>query len=213
VTDIKSEVQPRRIRLDPRERRELLLDQLLVLINEEGFGSVSMESIARAGGIAKTVVYNLFGDVDGALNALFAREQARTLSAVVAAIPMPPYEDEPATLMLGALRQILNDVRRRPDSWRLLLVPAPGTPPGVRSSIESHRQRLVALLRPGVGWVLTRYDAKHLDEELLAHTAIAAVEHGVRLALEHPADFGIDRIIGSAADAITAIRDRLGSTR
>lgn len=174
---------------------------------------MSMESIARAGEIAKTVVYNLFGDVDGALKALFAREQQRMFDAVVAAVPMPPFRDEPATLMLAALHQILDDVRLRPDSWRLLLVPAPGTPPGVRSAIESHRRRLVALLRPGVRWALVRYDAEHLDEELLAHTAIAAVEHAVRLALEDPADFGIDRIIGSAAEAITLVRDRLGSDR
>lgn len=214
MTDIKSvPPRPRTARLDPSVRREQLLDRLLVLVTREGFGSVSMEAIARAGGIAKTVVYSNFGDVDGALNALFAREQERTLEAVVAAIPMPPFVDEPSTLMLAALRSILADVEARPDSWRLLLVPTPGTPPGVRASIEAHRKRLVALLRPGVGWVLAHYEVQHLDDELLAHTAIAVVEHGVRLALEHPDDFGVDRIVGSAAAAIDAIAARLANGR
>lgn len=214
VTDIKSErVRSRQRRLDPAVRRELLLDGLLVLVTDDGFGSVSMEAIARAGGIAKTVVYNLFGDVDGALNALFAREQDRTLAAVVSAIPLPPFAEEPSALMLAALRNILADVQARPDSWRLLLVPTPGTPPGVRASIEAHRERLVALLRPAVGWILDRYDAQHLDDELLAHTVIAAVEHGVRLVLEHPDDFGVNRIVGFAAAAIDAVGGRLADGR
>jgi hypothetical protein len=113
--------------------------------------------------------------------------------------------------VLGVLRRILDDVEARPDSWRLLLVPAPGTPPGVRASIEAHRQRLVSLLEPGVGWVLARYDVQHLDEELLAHTVIAAVEHGVRLVLEHPTEFGVDRIIASAGAAIAALGNRLAN--
>jgi AcrR family transcriptional regulator len=214
VTDIKSELAPsRRRRLDPAVRREQLLDSLLVLVTEGGFGSVSMEAIARAGGIAKTVVYKLFGDVDGALNALFAREQDRTLAAVVAAIPLPPFANEPSALMLAALRNILADVQARPDSWRLLLVPTPGTPPGVRASIEAHRDRLVTLLRPAVAWILAHYDAQHLDDELLAHTVIATVEHGVRLVLEHPNDFSVDRIVGSAAAAIDAIGGRLADGR
>jgi AcrR family transcriptional regulator len=210
MTDIKSEpARPRRVRLEPSVRRELLLDRLLVLVTADGFGSVSMEAIARAGGIAKTVVYNLFGDVDGALNALFAREQDRTLAAIVAAIPQPPYGEEPATVMLDTLRNILADVEGRPDSWRLLLVPTPGTPPSVRASIEAHRQRLVTILGPAIAWVLARYDVQHLDDVLLAHTAIAAVEHGVRLVLEHPDVFSADRIIGSAASAIEAVAGRL----
>lgn len=200
---------PKRVRLDPAARREQLLDQLLVLVTADGFGSVSMESIARAGGIAKTVVYNLFGDIDSALNALFAREQERTMAALVAAIPSPPFDGEPVAIVLGTLRRILDDVGVRPDSWRLLLVPTPGTPPGVRASIEAHRQRLVSLLEPGVVWVLARYDAQQLDAELLAHTAIAAVEHGVRLVLEHPTEFGVDRVVASAGAAIAALADRL----
>lgn len=182
-----------------------------MLVTADGFGSVSMESIARAGGIAKTVVYNLFGGIDGALNALFDREQERAMAALVAAIPSPPIDEEPAALVLGVLRRILDDVEARPDSWRLLLVPAPGTPPGVRASIEAHRQRLVSLLEPGVGWVLARYDVQHLDEELLAHTVIAAVEHGVRLVLEHPTEFGVDRILASAGAAIAALGNRLAN--
>jgi AcrR family transcriptional regulator len=194
-------------------RREQLLDELLMLVTEQGFGSVSMEAIARTGGIAKTVVYNLFGDIDGALNALFAREQERTLAAVIDAIPLPPFDDEPTALMLAALRDILADVQARPGSWRLLLVPTPGTPRGVRASIEAHRARLVDLLRPGVGWVLAHYDVEHLDDELLAHTVIAAVEHGVRLVLEHPDDFGAERIVVSAAAAFDAIGSRLTRDR
>jgi AcrR family transcriptional regulator len=198
----------RRERLRPEERRERLLDALLEQVTTEGFGSVSMESIARAGGIAKTVVYNAFGDVDGALNALFAREQTRALAAIAGAMPAPPFDDDPTALALYALRALLDDVRARPDSWRLLLVPAPGTPPAVRESIEGHRRELVARLQPLVAWALGHFDAPDLDAELIAYTAIAVVEHAARLTLEQPDRFDAERIISFVEDLAALITTR-----
>lgn len=200
----------KRERLRPAERRERLLDALLEQVTDEGFGALSMESIARSGAIAKTVVYNAFGDVDGALTALFAREQERALAAVAAAVPLPPYAGGPAELAVAALRTLLDDVRRRPDSWRLLLVPGPGTPPAVRDSIDAHRRHLVERLQPILAWALHHYDAAGLDAELVAYTVIAAVEHVVRLTLESPERFGPDRIVAFVTDLAAIITARVG---
>jgi AcrR family transcriptional regulator len=201
---------PKRERLRPEERRERLLDALLDQVTTDGFGALSMESIARAGGIAKTVVYSAFGDVDGALNALFAREQARAIAAIAAAVPLPPYEEGPAALVVPALRTVLEDVRNRPASWRLLLVPGPGTPPAVREQIEAHRQHLVEQLQPIVRWALDRYDAPGLDAELIAYTLIAAVEHAARLTLDEPDRYGTDRIVAFVEDLAALVTARGG---
>jgi AcrR family transcriptional regulator len=205
-----AQVSARRERLRPEERRERLLDALLEQVTNEGFGAVSMESIARSGAIAKTVVYNAFGDVDGALNALFAREQERAFAAIAAAVPLPPYEVGPAALAVPALRALLDDVRSRPDSWRLLLMPGPGTPPAVRESIEAHRLRLVEQLQPAIRWALGLYDASQLDAELVAYTVIAAVEHAARLTLEAPDRYSTDRLVAFVEDLATLIAARTG---
>ncbi len=189
---------------------------MLTVVSAEGFGAVSMESIARAGGIAKTVVYSAFGDVDGALTALFAREQERAQAAIAGALPTPPFDEDAATLALRALRRLLDDVRSRPDSWRLIVAPGPGAPPTVRAVVEEHRQRMVDQIRPAVAWVLGQYDAGHLDDELVAYTAVAGVEHAARLTLERPDDFGADRIIALAegvAGVVTARLAGLGPRR
>lgn len=200
---------PRRERLRPEERRERLLDALLEQVTTDGFGAVSMESIARAGGIAKTVVYNAFGDVDGALGALFEREQERALTAIAASLPMPPFATDPAALATSTLRAILDEVRDHPDSWRLLLVPGPGTPPAVRDAIDAHRSELVARLRPLVVWALAHYGAAELDDELIAYTVVAAVEHAVRLTIEQPDRFDPDRLLGFVTDLAAVVTKRL----
>lgn len=200
-----------RTRMAPEERREQLLDALLHLVATEGFAAVSMEAIARAGGIAKTVVYNAFGDVESALQALVAREQERVWEAITTAMPTLPVAGAPRTILLAALRSILDDVHRRGDSWRLILLPADGTPPALRAAVEAHRLRLVSQISPLVKWAMSLYETHGLDTELAAHMIIGNVEHTARLALMHPDAFTTERIIAFAEGVTAEIIGRVGT--
>ena len=77
-------------RLPREERREQLLDAALHLIAEQGFRGLSMEAVAREAEIAKTVVYDLFGNQEQLLTALLEREQERVLATIVEALPELP---------------------------------------------------------------------------------------------------------------------------
>lgn len=193
----------RRRRLSREERREQLLDALLQLIAADGFTGLSMEGIARAGDVAKTVVYNTFGNVDSALQMLVSRERERAVSAVAAAMPDFPLPADPQSMFVDTLARILDDVRARPDSWRLILLPADIAPPAVRASIEDHRLGLVERLTPLLDWATPRYGVPDLDIELLAHTAVAAAEHAAQLTLTYPDQFTTERIVAFVNDMLT----------
>ena len=88
-------------RLPPAERREQLLDATLGVIDAGGYGAVSMEAIARAAGVTKPVVYDVFGDLGALLAALLEREEERAFAQLGEAIPARPAT-EPDQLAVDA---------------------------------------------------------------------------------------------------------------
>ena len=80
-------------RLPPAERREQLLDAALEVLDEHGYAGATMEAIARAAGVTKPVVYDVFGKRTDLLMALLAREEARALAEIAAAMPSEPARD------------------------------------------------------------------------------------------------------------------------
>jgi AcrR family transcriptional regulator len=197
--------RPRSPRLPRSERREQLLDAALHLISTQGFSAVSMEGVAREADIAKTVVYDAFGSVRELLGALLEREQERTLTAVAAAIPTGPLEGDPLEILTASLVSLLEAVRAHPDTWRLILLPAEGTPPAVRANVDRHREQLLRQIEPIAAWGLKRLGLGHLDSELTAHTLLAVSESAARLTLTEPRKFTPQRIAGFTADLLAAI--------
>jgi TetR/AcrR family transcriptional regulator, fatty acid biosynthesis regulator len=63
-----------RRRLDPRVRRDLILDQAARIVLEEGLSAVSMEGVGRAAGVSKALVYNYFPTKTLLLSELLVRE-------------------------------------------------------------------------------------------------------------------------------------------
>jgi AcrR family transcriptional regulator len=192
-------------RLPRAERRDQLLDSALTLISEQGYGGVTMEGVAREAGIAKTVVYDAFGDKRELLRALFEREQTRVLSALADAVPTPPLSGDPAKLLGEAIATALESVRRYPETWRLILVPADGTPPSLRDEVNRHRERLVKQVEPMIAWGTEQLGITPLDPELTAHALIAAAEDAARLTLTHPRRFPPDRIADYAAQVVAVV--------
>jgi AcrR family transcriptional regulator len=193
-------------RLPREERREQLLDAALHLIAEHGFGGVSMEAVAREADIAKTVVYDAFANQGELLEALLEREQERALTDVAGAVPTPPIAGDPLEILVQSITTMLEAVRRHPDTWRLILLPADGTPPSLRANVERHREQLLRQLEPIVVWGLERLEPRQLDPELAAHAILFGAENFARLTLTQPRRFTPGRI----ADFVGALLAGLG---
>ena len=181
-------------RLPPEERREQLLDAALKVIDERGYGGVSMEAIAREAGVTKPVVYDLFGNRGELLMALLEREEERALAQLAEAMPSELSAD-PDELVIAGFRSLLGSVIANPATWRLIVLPAESTPEVVREHVESGRDDVRERLRQLIVWgIETRGGPANVDVELAAQALVALGEHLVRLVLTDPKRFTIDRI-------------------
>ncbi|HEX6341348.1 TetR/AcrR family transcriptional regulator [Umezawaea sp.] len=186
-------------RLPPEERREQLLDGALRLIGD-GFGSLTMEAVARAAGVTKPVLYEQFANRAEVITALLDREAERATEQVLAALPTSFAERGPEDAFAHAVNVFVHAVLEAPDRWRLVLLPPEGTPPEFREQVSAVRERLVeqvaALAELGLR---TRGGPDELDAELLGHAMLALGEMAGRLALLDPDRFTPDRLVGFVA--------------
>jgi AcrR family transcriptional regulator len=192
-------------RLPPGERREQLLDAALKVIDEHGYGGVSMEAIAREAGVTKPVVYDLFGNRGELLMALLEREEARALSQVGDAMP-DDLSADPDELVVDGFRKLLGAVVENPATWRLIVLPADSTPEVVREHVESGRAGVRERIAQLIGWgVEARGGPAEVDYELAAQALVALGEHLIRLVLTDPDRFTIDRVSGFMGGLLAAM--------
>jgi AcrR family transcriptional regulator len=181
-------------RLPPEERREQVLDAALHLLVEGGYPSLSMEGVARAAGVTKPVVYDAFGDRTELLRALLDREERRALEQVTDVMPDLPVDADPDDLLHDGVLGFLRAVQRHPDTWRLLLLPAEGTPESVREHVDRTRQSVLRQLEALVTWGLDqRGGPADLDPELLAQSILTLSEQAARLLLMDPERYPPER--------------------
>ena len=181
---------PRRPRA---ERREQVLDAALRVLDAHGFAGVTVERVAAEADLAKTVVYDTVGNQSKLLRELVTREQKRAIADIATALPVPPF-DSPADLLGDGIATLLEAVRRHPATWRLIMLPPEGTPPGLRKGVDRYRASLRTTLVPIVRWGLEQLDADDLDAEISTHTLLAALESAIRLTLTDPKDFPPERL-------------------
>jgi TetR/AcrR family transcriptional regulator, fatty acid biosynthesis regulator len=65
---------PKRKRLSPEVRADLILDCAAKLILEDGLTEISMERVGRDAGVSKALIYNYFPNLTDLLRALLERE-------------------------------------------------------------------------------------------------------------------------------------------
>lgn len=192
-------------RMPPAERREQLLDAALEVIDERGYGGVSMEAIARAAGVTKPVVYDLFGNRGELLMALLEREEARALAQLAEAMPTEPAAD-PDELVVAGFRSLLGSVVANPATWRLIVLPAESTPEVVREHVEAGRDQVRERIQQLLEWgIEERGGPAEVDVELAAQGLVALGEHLVRLVLTDPDRFTIDRIVSFMGGLLASI--------
>ena len=177
-------------RLPPEERREQLLDATLELIVDGGYGAVSMEAVARAAGVTKPVVYDLFGTLGKLLEQLFDREEERALGALTEAIPFSQPDEDPDEVLIAAASAFFEAVGRRPHAWRLILLPVEGTPQAVIGRVERGRDLIRRQIEDLVQWGLDeRGGPSGLEAELAAYAIVALGEQAARLLITEPERF------------------------
>ncbi len=193
-------------RLPPEQRREQLLDVLSDLIVDEGYAAVSIDRVARTAGIARTVVYAQFDNLDGMFEALVERTQMRALGQVTAVIPEIGIERDPDEILVEAIRMFTTLVRDHPRTWRLVLFPPEGAPRLVRERIEEGRVAVRALLEPVLSWGIAKRGGPALaDTELTARLIVGLGEEMARLVLSDSKHYSPDRMAGYVGSLMVAI--------
>jgi AcrR family transcriptional regulator len=193
-------------RMPPEERREQLLDATLELIAEHGYESVSMEGIARAAGVTKPVVYDLFGTLSDLLEDLLRREEQRALAQLAELTPQPAEDADPAEILTDGVEAFLRAVEARPDSWKLSLMPVEAMPGVVREHVERERSRIAEQLESVVRWGVGRLEIPIEDIELLVETIMTLVNEGARMHLADPERYPVDRITAFVASLLASVR-------
>jgi AcrR family transcriptional regulator len=193
------------------QRREQILDVTKRLAGERGFHRVTIDAVARAAGITRPVVYGHFGDLGGLLNALVDREGERASRQLAALLPEDLGAGDPREILLRALRAFLEAVQADPTTWRLVLMPAEGTPDVLRERFVRERAAVTERLAGAVGPTFSLGPSgASPDPELTARVMQALAEELARLSLEDPERYPVERLIEYADWALGAFAAGLG---
>ena len=199
-----ADVARRQPRMPIEVRRRQVLDVALRLITEHGYGAVTMEAVAREANLAKPVVYNAYPGREALLSALLEREERRAFRTLAEAIR--PAGGDPAAALLAWLRRVAEAIAADPDAWRLMLLPAGGTPDVVRQRVE--RGRAVALEQARLftrSMLAQRPALDALDEELTAHALLAACEQAAKLMIADPERYPPERLVQYAENLLRVL--------
>jgi AcrR family transcriptional regulator len=178
------------------ERRGQILDVTRELARERGFHRLTIDAVARAAGITRPVVYGHFGDLAGLLNALVDREGERAAAQLAELLPGDLAAGDPREILAGALRAFLEAVNADPITWRLVLMPAEGTPDVLREGFLRERAAVTSQLAAAVGPTFSLGPSgQSPDPELTARVLQALSEELARLSLEDPERYSVDRLV------------------
>ncbi|WP_327715014.1 TetR/AcrR family transcriptional regulator [Streptomyces sp. NBC_00490] len=178
------------------ERREQLLDAALAVIVSDGYDRVSIDAIAKRAGVARSVVYGAFENLDALLTALLDRQQARAFERLLRTVPDAGGLRDPGAFASEAVRRMADMLHEDPDTWRLILLPPGNMPVVVRDRIEADRERFRLLVEKWLSLALAGRSDPGLDAQVLAHALVACAEHFGRVALTEPEKFDLPRLTG-----------------
>jgi hypothetical protein len=163
-----------RRRMSGADRRTQLLDLTRDVVADEGFAGLTIDRIARAAGVTRTVIYQQFTDLPG-----------------LSSVDGPEGGDgTDGTERLG--RGILAYLHDSPTSWRIILRPPDGAPPELRGRIEIGR----AYARRVAARHLSRAIGTTVDPDgATGRILLASMEELARLHLESPDRYPDDVVL------------------
>jgi AcrR family transcriptional regulator len=128
----------RRARLDPEARRAQILDAACELLETHGPEAMTIEDVADAAGVSRSLVYTYFGDRDG----MVAEVYLRVLEQVDSAVPSKMPSDR--AMSIARVADCLSFASQHPGAWRLLVTDSVRRHPAVMVARERRVIRLVA---------------------------------------------------------------------
>jgi AcrR family transcriptional regulator len=171
------------------DRRTQLLDMARDVVADEGFSGLSIDRIARAAHVSRTVVYQQFTDLAGLMGALLDRESAIAFAGM-SSVDWAESDGTDVTERVG--RGILAYLHAAPTSWRIILRPPDGAPPELRSRIEIGR----AYARTIAARHLSRAIGATVDPDgATERILLAGTEELARLHLEDPDRYPDDVVL------------------
>lgn len=197
-------------RMAPEARREQLLDVLADVVLGDGYAAVSIDRVARDAGIARTVVYAQFGNLQGLLEALVDRTQRRAIEqvqAVLAGGGVRPDRADIDALIVTAARTFGEMVVADPRTWRLALLPSDGAPAILRERTEASRSAIRDLLQPMIRWItVERGGLEGVEDELAARAVVTLGEDAARLMVSDPDAYPPERMARFTGALLRSLR-------
>jgi AcrR family transcriptional regulator len=191
--------------MNAEDRREQLLDAALQVIARDGYGAISIESIAREADVTRPVVYNVFDGLDALLFALLDRQERRALEQLLSTISVTPDFRNFDSFLGAAIRDLVAMVAEDPLTWRPILLAYAGTPAAVRRRIDSDRELVRARIQVVVDGVVGAA-APGIDTGVIAHALVAICEYYGRMILENPEAVDVESLASTASALLAAAR-------
>ena len=115
----------------------------------------------------------------------------------------------PGQTLPASIRRLLEEVRARPDTWRLILLPPAGTPEIVRQHVERNRARALERIEAMVRAATQRPELPPtFDVELAARAILDLSEEAGRMVLTEP-----DALLPGALRALRRLAHRADLAR
>lgn len=132
-----------RTRLDPAVRRNQITEAAARLFAEREPSEVSLEAVAEAAGVSRSLVYSYFGDRGNLFAAAYVHELSRLDAQIDAAMEAPGTDREH---LERAIRAYLDFARRHRQAWQLIASGSGSRHPAVRQAITARTQRIATAL-------------------------------------------------------------------
>lgn len=158
------------------ERRSQFLDAALVAIRRDGPG-VSMEAIAAEAGVTKPIVYRLFGDREGLLQALTERFGDELVDRLRADLPSGA---NPREALAAAIDTYVASIEQDPALYRFIIQQTPAGGGALQGVID----QVAAVITTVIGETLRSMRADSGAAEVWAYSIVGMVH----LAGDHWAD-------------------------
>ena len=104
-----AENEPRRTRLAPEVRKQLILDAAANLIDSEGMASVSMERLGREAGVSKSLIYAYYPSLQELLQTLLRTEYKKLRDLQIAAAEEANTFEELVRKITGAYMNYMQE--------------------------------------------------------------------------------------------------------
>jgi AcrR family transcriptional regulator len=140
----------RRARLDPEARRAQLVATARELLEEHGVDTMSVEAVADAAGVSRSLVYAYFGDRDGLVAEVYLQVRTELDTALMPYAPRVVPRSQVA--LAGSIERCMDFARLQPAAWRLIVTDSVRRHPTV---VQARLERVEDLVggpnRPGSG--------------------------------------------------------------